>query len=278
MKALKSSRLGRQLALVPFLLISILPIYILVISAFKTQADIVGSPLLLPLDRLTLDNIVGAVTSPELDIVGSLLRTIGITLASVGLSTAIAGMVSYVLSRSRRRWSVIVYVFLIMGILIPSQVLLIPVIRMFQFTHINGTFPALILYMAATQLPYAIFLYMGFISSVPRELDEAAFVDGAGVFTTFWRIIFPVLRPATAAIAIFSGLGAFNNFIDPLIILGPTGGKTITTGIYSAVGQYNTDYANVFGNLFVAVLPIMIVYAFMQRQFIDGLTEGSVKG
>jgi len=278
MKALKSSRLGRQLALVPFLLISILPIYILVISAFKTQADIVGSPLLLPLDRLTLDNIVGAVTSPELDIVGSLLRTIGITLASVGLSTAIAGMVSYVLSRSRRRWSVIVYVFLIMGILIPSQVLLIPVIRMFQFTHINGTFLALILYMAATQLPYAIFLYMGFISSVPRELDEAAFVDGAGVFTTFWRIIFPVLRPATAAIAIFSGLGAFNNFIDPLIILGPTGGKTITTGIYSAVGQYNTDYANVFGNLFVAVLPIMIVYAFMQRQFIDGLTEGSVKG
>ena len=278
MKHTLKSRAWRHVALFPFLLVSILPIYVLIISAFKTQADILGAPLLLPLDRLTIDNIVGAVTNPQLDIVGSLLRTLIITFGSIAISTAAGGMVAYTLSRSTRKWTVIVYVFLVAGILVPSQVLLIPVIRILQGIGLQGSYPGLILYMATLQLPYVIFLYMGFISSIPRELDEAAFVDGAGVWTTYWRVIFPVLRPATAAIAIFNGLGAFNNFVDPLIILGPTGGTTITTGIYAAVGVYNTDYASVFGNLFVAILPVMIAYVFLQRQFIDGLTEGSVKG
>lgn len=272
------SRAWRHVALFPFLLVSLLPIYVLIISAFKTQADILGAPLLLPFDRLTLDNVIGAITNPRLDIVGSLTRTLVITFGSIAISTAAGGMVAYTLSRSTRKWTIIVYVFLIAGILVPSQVLLIPVIRILQGIGLQGSYPGLILYLAATQLPYVIFLYMGFIASIPRELDEAAFVDGAGVWTTYWRIIFPVLRPATAAIAIFNGLGAFNNFVDPLIILGPTGGTTITTGIYAAVGVYNTDYSAVFGNLFVAILPVMIAYVFLQRQFIDGLTEGSVKG
>jgi raffinose/stachyose/melibiose transport system permease protein len=263
--------------LLPFLLVAIVPIYILLISAFKTQPDILASPLTFQLDRLTVDNVVAAVQSPQLDIVASFLRTALITIASVALSTFTAALLSYVVSRVATVWTYVLYAVIAAGILIPSQVLLIPVIRIFQLLSIDGTLFALILYMAALQIPYAVFLYSGFFSSIPKELDEAAYVDGAGPFRTFWSVIFPVLRPATASIAIFNGLGAFNNFIDPLIILGPTGGKTITTGIFSAVGQYNTDYASVFGNLLVAITPVVIAYFFLQRQFIEGLSEGSVK-
>jgi raffinose/stachyose/melibiose transport system permease protein len=274
----RSDRALRHVALIPFLLVAILPIYILLISAFKTTPDILATPLTIPFDRLTLDNVISAFNNPQLDIGAAFLRTVAITAATVAISTIAAGMVAYILSRSSRRVSIVIYVVLISGILIPSQVLLIPVIRILQLIGLQGSFVGLVLYMAALQLPYAVFLYMGFIATIPRELDEAAFVDGSGVFGTYWRIIFPVLKPATASIAIFNGLGAFNNFIDPLIILGPTGGRTITTGVFASVGQYNTDYGAVFGNLLVAILPVMIAYFIMQRQFIDGLTEGSVKG
>lgn len=278
MKLRPAAAIGRHVALFPFLLISLVPVYIMFISAFKTNADIQSSPLAIPVERLTLDNVVSAITNPQLDIVGSFGRTIIITLGSVGLALLAGGMISYVLARSVRRSAVLLYVVLIAGILIPSQVLLIPVTRVFQFLGIDGTLFALIAYLAALHIPYVIFIYVGFIRSIPRELDEAATVDGAGAFTTYWRIIFPVLKPATAAIAIFTGLSSFNNFLDPLIILGPSGGKTVTTGIYSSVGQFNSDYGSVFGSLLVAVLPVMIAYFIMQRQFIDGLTEGSVKG
>ena len=278
MKLRPAAAIGRHVALFPFLLISLVPVYIMFISAFKTNADIQSSPLAIPVERLTLDNVVSAITNPQLDIVGSFGRTIIITLGSVGLALLAGGMISYVLARSVRRSAVLLYVVLIAGILIPSQVLLIPVTRVFQFLNIDGTLFALIAYLAALHIPYVIFIYVGFIRSIPRELDEAATVDGAGAFTTYWRIIFPVLKPATAAIAIFTGLSSFNNFLDPLIILGPSGGKTVTTGIYSSVGQFNSDYGSVFGSLLVAVLPVMIAYFIMQRQFIDGLTEGSVKG
>lgn len=270
--------MGRQLALLPFLLLALVPIYIMIVSAFKTNADIQSNPLGIPFDRLTLDNVMTALTDPQLDIIGSFGRTIIITVGSVALAIGAGGMIAYVLGRSRRKAAVLVYVVLIAGILIPSQVLLIPVTRVFQAIGIDGTLFALITYLAALHIPYVIFIYVGFVRSIPRELDEAANMDGAGAFTTYWRIIFPVLKPATAAIAIFTGLSSFNNFLDPLIILGPSGGKTVTTGIFSSVGQFNTDYGSVFGSLLVAVLPVMIAYLIMQRQFIDGLTEGSVKG
>jgi raffinose/stachyose/melibiose transport system permease protein len=118
----------------------------------------------------------------------------------------------------------------------------------------------------------------GHRGQIPRELEEAAAIDGAGRFQIFWKIVFPLLRPATASVMIFLGVWIWNDFLNPLIILGPSKGTTITTGIYRAIGQYQADFGQVFTLMFLATLPVLIFYLALQKDFVKGLTGGATKG
>jgi raffinose/stachyose/melibiose transport system permease protein len=123
-----------------------------------------------------------------------------------------------------------------------------------------------------------VFVFSGFMRSIPVELEEAAAIDGAGRGRVFWRIVFPLLRPATASVLIFLGVWIWNAFLDPLIILGPSQGTTVTTGIYRAIGQYQADFGTVFALMFLATLPVLIFYLALQKHFVKGLTGGATKG
>jgi raffinose/stachyose/melibiose transport system permease protein len=112
----------------------------------------------------------------------------------------------------------------------------------------------------------------------PGEGEEAAAVGGAGRATVFWRVVFPLLRPASASVLIFLGVWIWNDFLNPLIILGPGQGTTVTTGIYRSIGQYQADFGGVFAVMFLATLPVLIFYLFLQRHFVKGLTGGATKG
>ena len=118
-------------------------------------------------------------------------------------------------------------------------------------------------------------MYTNFIRSLPKELEEAAAIDGAGKFTLFWKIIFPLLKPCTATIAIFVGLGVWNDFQTPLL-LGQV--KTITVGIYTAVGPHSANWGIVFAYVLFAALPVIIAYLCAQKNFVEGLTMGALKG
>jgi raffinose/stachyose/melibiose transport system permease protein len=142
-----------------------------------------------------------------------------------------------------------------------------------------GSFQGLILYLSAGgMLSFAVFVYAGFAKTIPREMDESAIVDGANQFTLFWRIIFPLMRPATATVVIFVGLWTWNEFLMPLIIVGPAQGITITTGIYTAVGTYTSDYGQIFSLMFLSALPMLVFFFALQKEFIAGLTGGALKG
>lgn len=258
-------------------LVLLVPLYLLLLNTFKTEADIERDPLGLPFGRLTLENLRAAVTDPTLGIWSAYARTIVITLSTVTLSIIVAASAGYVLARATSRWSTTTYLVVVGGLLIPTQVVLLPAIHVLRTLGIFETWYGLVLYESALSLPFAVFIFTGFVRTVPRELDEAAAIDGCGQFGTFWRIVFPTLRPATAAVAIFLGLGAWNDFVDPIVILGQ-GGDTITTGIFRAVGQFRIIYAQAFANLWLAVVPVLVVYVFLQKQFISGLTDGAVKG
>ncbi|MFG2626463.1 ABC transporter permease subunit [Streptomyces sp. NPDC048473] len=121
-------------------------------------------------------------------------------------------------------------------------------------------------------------IFAGFVRSVPIELEQAAAIDGAGWFATFWRIIFPLLRPATASSVIFFGVWIWNDFLNPLIILGPGNGAAVTTGIYRSIGQYQADFGSVFGLMFLSSLPVLVLHLVLQKQFVKGLTGGATKG
>jgi raffinose/stachyose/melibiose transport system permease protein len=135
-----------------------------------------------------------------------------------------------------------------------------------------------ILNFAAYYLPFAVFVYAGFLRTVSRELDEAGAIDGASSFKVFWRIIFPLMRPATASVVVIVALWTWNDFLSPLIILGAAHGVTITTGIYLAIGAYSIDYGQEFGVMLLASLPVLALFLLLQRHFVSGLTAGGTKG
>src|SRR4029450_8409992 len=147
--------------------------------------------------------------------------------------------------------------------------------------------PCFSLFNVGYYLPFGVFVFTGFIRSVPVELEESAAIDGASRVQWLWRVGFlplvrptasPPPRPAPPSVLIFLGVWIWNDFIDPLIILGPSQGTTVTTGIYRSIGQYQADFGSVFALMFLATLPVLIFFLALQKQFVKGLTGGASKG
>jgi raffinose/stachyose/melibiose transport system permease protein len=253
------------------------PLYLVLVNAFKRRDLISGSPASLPLPP-TLANVEGVLTRPDHLFWNSLLNSFTITTASVLTLTVLSAMLGYYLARSRSRWSGALTLTLLAGLMIPPQVILIPITDVLRTAHLMGTIQGLVLFNIGYYVPFGVFVFSGFVRTVPIELEEAAAVDGATRARIFWQIVFPLLRPASASVMIFLGVWIWNDFIDPLIILGPGRGTTVTTGVYRAVGQYQSDFGAVFALMLLATLPVLVFYLSLQRHFVKGLTGGAVKG
>lgn len=258
-----------------FGLLYLTPFYIVLVNSVKNYDQIVKNPLALP-TRITFDNFRLAFEKAS---IGSLyLNSIFITAVSLLLLVLFSSMLAYMIARHDSRWSRALYVFMLCGIMVPAQLLVIPSIKTLMKFHLLHTFSGLFLFYVATYLSLGVFFYVEFIRSIPKSIEESGVIDGAGAFTIFWRLIFPLLRPVTATVVIFLGTWIWNEFLPPLYILGSNRGRTITTGIYSAIGTHTTEWNIVFACVILATLPIVLLYLSMQSQFRKGLTAGAVKG
>jgi raffinose/stachyose/melibiose transport system permease protein len=142
-----------------------------------------------------------------------------------------------------------------------------------------GTIPGFLLFESTTMLPVTIFLFTAYVRTIPRDIDEAAALDGAGRIRAFWSCIFPLMRPVVATMIVLNSVGVWNDFVNPQIILGPASGLyTVTTGVYAAVGQYSTNFNVVFPTLLLAIAPVLVFFIIMQRQIVGGLVAGATKG
>lgn len=275
MKAAAIGNWVKKVLVLVFALIYIAPLYIAVVNSVKPYDEIIKSPLSLPV-HFTLQNFAEAFeTSNMLELYRN---SIVITASSVVLLVLLTSMAAYIIARRKGRVYQGLYVFSLAGIMIPPVVTLIPSIQTLSALHLLYTMPGLLLFYAGTYFSTTIFLYVNFIKTIPDSLDESAFIDGANPFTTFFRIIFPLIKPCTATAVIFLGMWIWNDFLNPMYILGFRGGKTITTGIYNAIGAYTSMWNLVFANVMLASLPIIILYLSMQKMFMQGLTSGAVKG
>lgn len=279
LKPLRTKGWGRIAFLVVISVLMLVPMYLLVVSAFKSQQDILAHPFSLSPDQLTTQYLKKAATNPDFNIVKGYAVTILFVVSVNVLSVALAGPVSYVIARrSERRYRMLLLLF-VAGTFIPSQVLVIPVVYTLKFLGLMGTIPGFVLFETTLTLPFSIFLYAGYIMTVPASLDEAAAVDGAGKHRVFWSIVFPLMKPAVVTMVILNTFSVWNDFVNPQIILGPGSGLyTVTTGVYAAVSQYSTDYTVVFPTLLLAVAPLLVVFVLLQRHVISGLTAGATKG
>ena len=255
----------------------ILPIYIALSSAFKTQAQIVGNPLALPIP-FTFDNIVGALGRPDHLVVSGLMNSIFVTAVSLAILIPLSSALSFYISERGPVLKSILLAVFALGLMIPPQVVLLPIVQLLQSIGLAHTYVGLILSnVGGGYLSFAVFVYVGFLRSVPREIIEAARVEGASELRIWARIVLPLVRPATATVGIFLALWIWNDFLNPLFILGPLQGQTITTGIYASLGTYSTDYAQLFGIMFLAAIIPIVGYLATQREFINGLLSGASK-
>uniref|UniRef100_A0AAU2VUV8 Carbohydrate ABC transporter permease n=1 Tax=Streptomyces sp. NBC_00008 TaxID=2903610 RepID=A0AAU2VUV8_9ACTN len=254
-----------------------LPLYVALVNVFKPSADVVASPLALPAPP-TLENLQQVLTRPDGLYWYGLVNSLILTAASILITTVLAAMAAYRLVRSGRWWSRAVIAVMLTGLMIPPAVIILPVTRILDAVGLMHTMPGAVLVNVGYYLPFAMLVFMGFVRSIPRELEEAAAVDGAGLFRTFWQVVFPLLRPASASVLIFLGVWVWNDFLTPLLVLGPGAGNTVTVGIFRSIGPYQQDFGAVFAFMLLATLPVLVLYLAFQKHFVRGLTGGATKG
>jgi multiple sugar transport system permease protein/raffinose/stachyose/melibiose transport system permease protein len=253
------------------------PIYLTIVNAFKTQDQIVRNPASPPLPP-TVHNLSDALSRPDKIVQIGLANSALTVVASVLLVVPLGAAFSFWLTRRSARLRRIVLAGFAAGLMIPPAVILLPTIRILTFLHLDHTYAGLILSnVGGGYLSFAVFVYAGFLRAVPGEIVEAASMDGAGLLRIWWTIIMPLLRPATATVTIFLSLWIWNDFMNPQFILGPLRGQTITTGLYLSLGQYSSNYAQLFGVMFLAAVIPVAGYLTLQKQFIAGLTTGATK-
>lgn len=274
-----SARVARWIVLGVVVLLMIVPLYTMIINAFKPQAEIISNPLGINPATFTFDYLWAAITSSKFNVVAAY----GVTLLFVVLvnvfGIALAAPVAYVIARGRTKWHMGLLLLFVSGLFIPGQVTLIPVVFVLRMLGLINTIPGFILFETAATLPVTIFLFAAYLRTVPTEIDEAAALDGAGRIRAFWSCVFPIMRPVVATIVVLNSISVWNDFVSPQIILGPSSGiYTVTTGVYAAVGQFATDYTVVFPTLLLAVLPALAFFIIMQRHIIGGLVAGATKG
>jgi len=274
---MKKKKTSLVLTLMMIILASIFilfPLYILISTALKSPQDMINSTLSLP-TKFHFDNFTQAIKITNFfDAFGN---SAVITCVSVLFIILSNSMVSYAIARNREvRFFNILYYYFVSAMFVPFQIIMLPLVKQvssFQLDNIPGIIVLYIVY----GLPFNIFLYVGYLKSLPKSLEEAATIDGASIWQIFFKIIFPLLKPINATIGILAFLGTWNDFMLPLIILSKPVQATLPLVQYVFQGQFSTNYNLAFASYLLALAPIIIVYIFAQRFIISGVTNGAIK-
>jgi raffinose/stachyose/melibiose transport system permease protein len=269
------SNLGTYFILSAWALVVVFPLYTMIVNSLKNQRDIFRSPFSLPFN-FTLDGYQNALSAGRFDLF--FRNSLFVTVTSLALIILLGSLAAYALARWNSRFSRLVYFTFILGLLIPIRLGTISIIQIIISLKLNNTLFGLIPIYVAMGIPIAILVITAFIRSLPKDLLDAASIDGASEWQIYWTIILPLIRPALATVAIFNLIPIWNDFWFPLILIRQENSRTIPLGVSLLFGQYQTNWTNILSSLSLATLPIIILYLLMASQFIKGLTAGAIKG
>jgi raffinose/stachyose/melibiose transport system permease protein len=265
---------GIQAVLLINAFIMIYPLFVMVISSFKTNAEIFTSPFAMP-ESFSLANAEKVWT--DTNFVRYLANSIGVTAASIILIVVVSTMAAYAIARYEFRGSTLILMFFLSGMTVPLKLAIIPLFIQLDTLHLLDTYAGLVLVYVAMGIPSAVFIMTGFLRSLPRELEEAPRVDGASEWTVMMQIMLPLARPAMVIVAIQNAVPIWNDFFFPLILITSDNLKTLPQGLTVFMGEFTTNWGVLFTGLSLAALPITLVYIALSRQFIAGITQGAVK-
>jgi raffinose/stachyose/melibiose transport system permease protein len=221
-------------------------------------------------------NLVQVIEARNYMLLLAFFNSLVVTVVSVGLLVILAAMVGFVLQRRSSRWNRVVDLLVLAGLIMPPAV--VPTIWVLQELGLFKTIPGLILIEVAYGLSFSILLFRAFIATIPRELDEAAIIEGAGPVALFFRVILPLLKPVVVTNIVVQSVGIFNDFTNPLYYLPGARNVTVQLTLYNFQSMFNTSYNLLFMNILLITIPPLIMFLFFNRQIVEGMTAGAVKG
>lgn len=258
------------------MVIFVMPIALAILTSFKSKPELAKSVIGLP-ETLYLKNYSEAIVRS--DFTRSLTNTALVVFPSVVLIVLCSSMSGYAVARyskETRSLRILDKIYLA-SLMIPFQILMIPVYKIYKTLNLLNSLPGMVLMLVGTSIAYSSFLYVGFVKSVPREIEESAYIDGCSEFRSFWLITFPLLKPISATVASLHVMWLWNDFNISIILLQKESVRTITIKQFYFFGQYTADYGMAFAAAILSMIPVVLCFVFMQRYIVNGITVGAVK-
>ena len=249
-------------------LVVAVPLYILIVSCFKTTAEIYGDKFGLP-TNWTLDNFANAWTQAQF--ARYMWNSFAVTGGAVVLTLVVSAMAAFPLSRYQFGWSSPVLAFFLAGVMLPIRLASVELFTLMKTLDLLDSRLGLIFVYSAIRIPFAVFILANFMRVLPKELEEAARLDGAKEWRILFRIILPTIKPAVAIVAIFTAIAVWNDFFFPLIFIFDDDYKTVPLAITTFIGQFRTDWGMVFAALAISMMPVLVMYLLLARQIREGV-------
>ena len=256
--------------------VTIFPVAFMLMNSFKSQSEIVDSPLALP-KEITFKYISHAMT--EINLLPSFLLTVVITVVAVSFIVLLSSSAAWMMVRVKSKLAIIILLVFTASMLIPFQAVMYPLISIFENMGLKNVSGLIIMY-GGFGLAMSTFLYYGFMKSVPASLEEAAIIDGANVFQVYFKIVMPLVKPTTVTVIILNAMWVWNDYLLPFLVLGDSENKTLTLALYYAKmkdGPYSVPWDLMFPAVLITVIPVIILFIFLQKQIIKGMADGAVK-
>ena len=271
----KAARVFSYLFMAICVLVALFPIVWVVLSSFKTNREILSNGLQLP----STFSFSGYKQALEMaPILKFFVNSLIVSFASTALNVFILAMAGYVFAKKKFRFKNLIFGILSLSMVIPSTALMSPVYTVITKLHLYDTKMALILVYTALNMPISLMILRSAFAAIPTELEEAAYIDGAGFFRTFWQVMMPCAKGGLASAAVLAFLGSWNEFTFALLLTSSTSTRTLPLSLSYFTSQFSFNYTAMFAAITIAVLPSIIVFSIFQEQVCSSLTAGSVKG
>lgn len=262
------------IALIIVMILFVFPFVLLIVNSFKANQVITSDPLGLP-SSFQFDNYVNAFD--KMGYVSAFSNSLLITIAGVLLIALFAAMTAHYFVRHKSKLNQYLFFLMVAAMIIPFQAIMIPLVKIYGSLSLLDNKWSLIYMYIGFGSPLAVFIYHGFIKSIPLELEEAALMDGCGRVQTFFRIVLPVLLPTTVTISVLNVLWIWNDFLLPSLVLTSSEQRTLPLSTFYFYGTYTVDYGPLMAGLVLTLLPVLIVYLFAQKYIIQGVMQGAIK-
>ena len=254
----------------------IYPVFLMFTNSFKSFKEVLVNVVALPthLEFANYTHVIEKINYGRL-----FFNNVVITFTGILGIVFFSSLAAYILARRNTRFTRAAYMFCIIPMLVPFQTIMITLVKVMKTLHLSGSLLGLGIQYWGFGIPMAVFIYMEFIKTIPRAIDESATIDGASAFSTYVRIIFPLLKPVTATVMVLDVMWIWNDFLLPMLMVNSSPKtKTLTLAAYTFVGQYNTQWQYAMTAMVLALLPSILFFIFMQKHIIKGVVAGAVKG